>query len=69
MRRLAVLDLPGDEAVLAREFQDALTQLDRQTVQQRIDELLQRQTESGLSNAEKLELRELLAQRTRERAG
>jgi len=69
LRRLAVLDLPGDEAALAREFQDALAQLDRQTVQQRIDELLQRQAESGLSNAEKLELRELLAQRTRERAG
>ena len=48
------------------EFVDACTQLDRQTLQQRIDELLAKQ-DSGfpLSLSEKAELREALAAKGR----
>jgi len=67
LRKLAVLDLPGEIAVLRTEFLDALIQLDRQTTQQRIDDLQQRLVEKGLANAEKAELRALLAQRNEER--
>ncbi|MDC8013164.1 DNA primase [Tahibacter soli] len=63
LRKLAVLDLPGDPESLQHEFVDALGTLDRQTAQQRIDDLVQRQSEQGLADAEKAELRSLLAAR------
>jgi len=62
-----VMDLPGETKALRMEFLDALTQLDRQTTQQRIDDLQQRLVEKGLANAEKAELRALLTQRNEER--
>ena len=67
LRKLAVMDLPGETKALRMEFLDALTQLDRQTTQQRIDDLQQRLVEKGLANAEKAELRALLTQRNEER--
>ena len=45
------------------EFQDAIAQLDRQTLQQRVDELQEKQRGPGLDEADKTELRELLQAR------
>jgi DNA primase len=67
LRKLAVVDLPGETKALRTEFLDALVQLDRQTTQQRIDDLQQRAIDQGLANAEKAELRALLTQRNEER--
>ena len=58
LQKLAVLDLPGEDADLRAEFIDAIAQLDRQVLQQRIEELQQRFAE--LDAAEKRELVELL---------
>jgi DNA primase len=65
LHRLAAVDLPGDAAGWQREFQDAIAQLDRQTVQQRIDMLLAQQRESGLGPGDKAELRALLQEHNR----
>ncbi|HLS83520.1 MAG TPA: DNA primase [Arenimonas sp.] len=62
LQKLAVQGFPGDEAGWRAELLDALAQLDRQTRQQRLDEINARVREvgmSGLSEAEKAELREL----------
>ncbi|KFN43485.1 DNA primase [Arenimonas oryziterrae] len=62
LQKLAVHSLPGNEAHWREEFLDALAQLDRQTRQQREDELKTRINEvgmTGLTPAEKSELREL----------
>ncbi|HJU40435.1 MAG TPA: DNA primase, partial [Tahibacter sp.] len=64
LRKLAVAELPGDPESLHHEFVDAVATLDRQTAQQRIDDLVRRQSEHGLGDAEKAELRSLLAART-----
>jgi DNA primase len=64
LQKLAMQDLPGNPANWREEFLDALAQLDRQTRQQRIEELQARINEvgmSGLGDAEKAELRELHA--------
>ena len=61
LQKLAVMEFPGDEDALRVEFLDALAQLDRQTHQQRLDELLKKQGESALDTDEKDELRRLLA--------
>ena len=60
LAKLALMDLPNPE-LWRHEFVDACEQLNRQTVQQRIDELKAKH-ESGfpLSAAEKNELREAL---------
>jgi DNA primase len=63
LQKLAVMEFPGGEDAWRAEFLDALAQLDRQTRRQRIDELLARQAEGGLNDAEKGELRTLLAAR------
>ncbi|MGY0652963.1 DNA primase [Luteimonas sp. A537] len=63
LQKLASLDLPGDEAGWRLEFLDAIAQLDRQTLGQRVDELLAKQREEGLDAADKAELRELLQAR------
>ncbi len=64
LQKLAMSDdFPGDEAAALAEFRDALAQLERQKHQQRIDDLLQRQAEGGLAEAEKDELRQLLVAR------
>jgi DNA primase len=60
LQKLALQSLPGDSAVWRNEWRDVLGQLDQQTLQQRVEELKARQTESGLSDEEKDELRELM---------
>ncbi|HEY7086056.1 MAG TPA: DNA primase [Hyphomicrobiaceae bacterium] len=64
LQKLAVMDFPGGEDGAREEFLGALTQLEQQTMQQRIDDLLAKQNESGLADEEKDELRALLASRT-----
>jgi DNA primase len=63
LRKLAVMEFPGGEAEWRAEFADALAQLDRQTLRQRIDELVDKQAAAALSAGEKDELRRLLAAR------
>jgi len=58
LQKLAVTLLPGEAAQWQAEFLDAITQLNRQTLQQRIIELRERQP--ALGAAEKTELRDLL---------
>ena len=58
---LAILDFPGDNDALRAEFVDAIRQLDRQTHQQRLDDLLKKQEDTALGADEKDELRRLLA--------
>ena len=61
LHKLAVLVLPGEEADLRTEFLDAIAQLDKLVVQQRIEALQQRYAE--LDSAEKRELLALLQTR------
>ncbi len=63
LQKLASQTLPGDEAAWRTEFVDAIAQLDRQTLQQRIDELQDKQRARGLDDGDKAELRELLLAR------
>ncbi|HEU0152737.1 MAG TPA: DNA primase [Arenimonas sp.] len=66
LQKLAMQSFPGELATLRQEFLDALAQLDKQTRQQRQGELQARINEvgmSGLSEAEKAELRDLHAAR------
>ncbi|MGA9421438.1 MAG: DNA primase, partial [Rhodanobacteraceae bacterium] len=63
--KLAVIEFPGGEDEARMEFVDAIAQLDRQSVQQRLDDLLKQKTESSLDNEETAELRELLASKGR----
>lgn len=60
LQKLAVQALPGEEAKWRDEFLDAMAQLERQTLQQRIDELGAKQREQGLDDADKAEMRALL---------
>jgi DNA primase len=60
LQKLAAQSYPGEADVWRAEFLDALTQLDKQTRQQRIEEL---QHKGMLSDVEKTELRELLTAR------
>jgi DNA primase len=62
LQKLAMQSLPGDEAAWRTEFLDALAQLDKQTRQQRVEELQQK---GALNDAEKQEMRELLLSRLR----
>lgn len=64
LQKLAGHSFPGEENTLQTEFLDAVAQLERQMVQQRIDELQQLQRETGLSAEEKDEMRSLLQSRT-----
>ena len=61
LQKLASQTLPGDPATWRTEFLDNIAQLDRQTVQQRIEELQARMGQ--LDAAEKQELRQLLSAR------
>ncbi|MBL8300406.1 MAG: DNA primase [Rhodanobacteraceae bacterium] len=65
LRKLAMLPLHGDAGALQREFVDALNVLANQTARQRADDLIAKQSESGLDDGEKVELRGLLAARRR----
>ena len=61
LQKLAVMEFPGGEDAWRAEFLDALAQLDRQTHQQRLDDLLKKKDEAALSSDENDELRRLLA--------
>ena len=61
LHKLALQELPGDEKIWRQEVVDAVAQLDRQTRQQRVDELQARL--GDLQPHEKDELRELLTAR------
>ena len=60
LQKLAMLDMPGEEATWQTEFHDAVVQLEKQTLQQRIDALQSKQREAGLDDDDKAELRALL---------
>jgi DNA primase len=61
LQKLAVMEFPGGEDAWRAEFLDALAQLDRQTHQQRLDELLAKKGASALDPEQNDELRRLLA--------
>ncbi|KAF1712153.1 DNA primase [Pseudoxanthomonas kalamensis DSM 18571] len=63
LQKLAMQELPGEEAHWRAELLDAVAQLGRQTLQQRLDELQKKQREIGLDEADKYELRALLQAR------
>lgn len=65
LHKLALLELPGTAEGWALEFRDAIAQLERQTIAQRVVELQERQRQGSLSVAEKAELRALLRSRSR----
>ena len=60
LQKLAMQEIPGDPSTWGAEFLDAMAQLERQTLQQRIDELQAKRAESGLEERDKEELRALL---------
>ncbi|WDS34793.1 DNA primase [Pseudoxanthomonas sp.] len=60
LQKLMLQDLPGEEPAWRQELHDAIVQLERQTLQQRLDELLAKQRAQGLDDTDKYELRELL---------
>src|SRR5690606_12699793 len=63
LNKLAVLDLPGDEAMWHEELADAIRQLEQQTLVQRLDELRAAQAAGQLDETMKVELRDLLMRR------
>ncbi len=63
LQKLALTEFPGEPEALRAEFLDALRRLGEQTVQQRLDALIRKQTEGALGEHEKNELRELLARK------
>jgi DNA primase len=65
LQKLALTEFPGEPEALRTEFTDALNKLAEQTTQQRLDGLIRKQSEGGLDDAEKNELRELLARKAR----
>ncbi len=60
LQKLASQDMPGEAALWQNEFADAMAQLEKQTLHQRIDELQAKQREVGLDDDDKAELRALL---------
>jgi DNA primase len=63
LQKLASQPMPGDETAWRVEFVDAVIQLDRSTLQQRVEELQTKQREAGLDDTDKDELRALLQAR------
>jgi DNA primase len=63
LAKLAALDWPFERAQEKAEFVGAVIQLNRQFFAHRVEELSRKQVESGLSEAEKGELREALRAR------
>ncbi|MCY7355299.1 MAG: DNA primase [Lysobacter sp.] len=63
LQKLATQSVPGEDASLRTAFFDAIAQLERQTIDQRLDELKALQKETGLSAAEKNELLALMQAR------
>lgn len=64
LQKLAVAEFPPGSDAARIEFTDAIAQLERQTRQQRIDDLQVQHAQAGLSEVEKDELRALLSART-----
>ena len=64
MQKLAAHTLPGDEAMWTEELHDAVAQLEKQLMRQRMDELQAKQSQQGLDDTDKYELRELLKARS-----
>ena len=60
LNKLATMDLLIDPGQVRADFLGALAQLDVQTSQQRLDDLIARQLEGGLSDSERDELRHLM---------
>ena len=60
LQKLASQDMPGEEALWRDEFLDAMGQLEKQTLHQRMDELQAKQRDIGLDDHDKAELRALL---------
>ncbi len=63
LHKLAAQALPGDEQTWAQELHDVVAQLERQVLQQRLEELLAKQRAQGLDDTDKYELRALLKAR------
>jgi DNA primase len=63
LQKLALTEFPGEPEGLRAEFVDALRKLGEQTTQQRLDALIHKQSEGALDDAEKSELRGLLARK------
>ena len=60
LNKLATLDLLVDQGQARADFLGAIAQLDVQTSQQRLDDLIARQLDGGLSDTERDELRRLM---------
>ncbi|MFT4196353.1 MAG: DNA primase [Pseudoxanthomonas sp.] len=69
LHKLAVQDIPGDEATWQAVVHDAVLQLERQALQQRLEELQAKLHAQGLDATDKYELRQLLAALARPAAG
>jgi DNA primase len=67
LQKLASQDMPGEEALWQNEFADAMAQLEKQTLHQRIDELQAKQREVGIDETDKAELRALLLTKSQPR--
>ncbi len=63
LHTLAAQTLPGTEASWTQELHDAVAQLEKQLLVQRLEELLAKQRQQGLDDTDKYELRELLKAR------
>ncbi len=63
LQKLAMQQLPGEETHWRAELLDAVAQLEKQTLQQRLEELQAKQRETGLDETDKYELRALLQAR------
>ncbi|UKE73795.1 DNA primase [Xanthomonas graminis pv. phlei] len=60
LSKIAGQSLPGNETTWATELQDVTLQLEKQMIQQRLEELKAKQRAQGLDETDKYELRELL---------
>jgi DNA primase len=65
LQKLALTEFPGEPEALRAEFMDAMHKLAEQTTQQRLDRLIVKQSEHGLDEAEKGELRALLSRKAK----
>lgn len=63
LQKLASHAIPGNETIWRMELLDAATQLEKQTVEQRIEELQAKNRDGSLDEADKYELRALLQAR------
>jgi len=69
LEKLSMMEFPAAPEAWKAEFLDALEQLNRQTMQQRIDELRAKQAEGAISDAEMRELWEAMSTLKRQPRG